>query len=169
MDWLAIGLRILHVGAGVLWVGAAFAFFFFVQPSTGVLPPAGRAAFMAEVVRRRFPTAQMVFGVVAVLAGIALYWRGTNGLAATTSGYGIGFGLGGVAAIMALAIGGSVIAPTTKRLAALGGQLAGAGRPPTREEAAAFQALQRRQVASGRAVLVLLAISVVFMAVSRYL
>ncbi len=33
MDVFQIVLRLIHIGAGVFWVGAAFAFFLFFRPS----------------------------------------------------------------------------------------------------------------------------------------
>jgi uncharacterized membrane protein len=172
MDWFFALLRVLHIGAGVFWVGGAFTYFLFVVPSTEVLPPPNRQAFLDEVAwRRRFARAIYSAATLTILAGAALYWLDSGGLKAAwlTSPSGLGFTLGGLAGFAAWLIAFAVILPTFTTLSRLGGELVAAGRAPTAEEAARLGSLASRLQIAGRALLTLLAIAVLFMAISRNL
>lgn len=171
MDWFVIALRILHIGGGIFWVGAAFTFFFFVEPSTRVLAPAALNGFMGEVMgRRRFPIVVLVASLITVLAGGILYWRVWDGFDfASMSPSAIGFGIGGLAALFSFFIGLLVIVPTIKRLGDTGAAMMAAGRPPSDDEQATLHGLESRLATAGRLDLVGLSVAVLFMAISRYL
>jgi hypothetical protein len=168
---LQIALRIVHIGTGVFWVGTAWFFFGWVEPTTkAIAQQAG--PFMHHVVSQRRITAFLIAAsTLNVVAGITLYWRASGGLAAAwlQSPTGIGFTIGGLAAIAAWGIGLRVIAPTVEALDHAGGAMAAAGRPPTPEEASAFRELEMRLHRAGIADTVLLAGAVLMMATSRYL
>jgi hypothetical protein len=167
---LQIALRIVHIGTGVFWVGTAWFFFGWVEPTTKAI---GQQAgpFMHHVVSRRITSVLIAASTLNVLAGLTLYWRASGGLASTwlQSPTGIGFTIGGLAAITAWGIGLRVIAPTVEALDHAGGAMAAAGRPPTPEEGTAFHALELRLHRAGIADTVLLAVAVLMMATSRYL
>ncbi|MBA3779998.1 MAG: hypothetical protein H0X16_12015 [Chloroflexi bacterium] len=172
MDVGLLLLRVVHIGAGVFWVGGAFTFFLFVAPSAGALEPPATKRFMDEVVNnRRFPTAILIASTLTILAGALLYWRDSAGLSAAwiTSPTGIGFTVGAVAAIVSWILGPLAIRPTITRLQELGDQVMEAHRPPTAEEAGTLAALNQRLRTVGIINLVLLGIAVLSMAVARYL
>ncbi len=172
MDPLLLVLRVLHIGSGIFWVGAAFAFFLFVAPSAKAIGPDAHGAFMDQVTRvRRFPMVVLWAGIVTVLAGAALYWRASGGFnsAWLSSPTGIGFSIGALAGIISLALGPLSIVPSISKMQAIGGRLRAEGRPPTPEEGATLEALDRRLTQVGQIDLVLLAVAVVFMATARYL
>lgn len=167
-----IVLRLAHVFTGLFWVGAAFTFFGFVEPTLKALGPEMNKSFMSYIVkRRRFPLVVVSASVVAVISGLLLYWRASDGLDLNwmTAPMGLGFTLGGLAAIIALLVGFAVITPTIKRLEKLGAEVDEAGGPPTPEQSARFAALDRQLGKAGMWDFVLLTIAVVFMAISRYL
>jgi uncharacterized membrane protein len=172
MDFLLLLLRILHIGTGVIWVGAAFTFFLFVAPSANVLAPPNRKQFFDEIIaRRRFPVAITILSTVTILAGAILYWRDSSGLnpAWITSPTGLGFTVGALAAIVSWLLGPLAIKPTIEKLDHLGGELLAAGRPPTPEEGGRMQALSSRLQTVGRIDLAVLSVAVIAMAVARYL
>jgi uncharacterized membrane protein len=172
MDWVLVVLRVLHIGAGIFWVGSAFLFFFFVEPSTRVLSPDPRQGFLAELMgRRRAPAYIFYASLVTVLAGLALYWRASAGLQPEwiTSPNGIGFTIGGLGALASFFIGALVIVPTIRNLGMLGAQIAAEQRPPTESEAGTLERFERRLAIAGRWDLVGLSIAVLFMAIARYL
>lgn len=171
MDWYVIVLRVIHIAAGVFWVGAAFVLFLFIQPSARATGPAGQEFMGHLTTRKKLPLAVLLSGVVTVLAGLLLYWRASGGLdtAWISSGPGISFTVGAVAAIVTLALGLAVTKPSIDRMGALGQQIASGGGPPTPEQVAELQRLQARTVLVGRISLVLLAVAVVAMAIARYL
>lgn len=76
-----IVLRILHIGSGVFWVGTAWFFFGFIEPTTKAIGPQA-GPFMHHVVRqRRVVRAIVGAGAINVVAGaFLLYWRASAGL-----------------------------------------------------------------------------------------
>lgn len=171
MDWYVILLRVVHIGSAVFWVGAAYAFFLFVQPAVRSLGPDSEGKFMGNLTRvQRFPTIIFVATILTVGAGLLLYLRDAGGLQLWLgSRTGVGFTIGALAGIVSFAIGPSVILPTIGKLDEIGKTLEAGHRPPTPEEGAAIQALQARLHTFGKVDLVFLAIAVVLMATSRYL
>jgi uncharacterized membrane protein len=172
VDVVLLLLRIIHIGTGVFWVGAAFALFLFVEPSTKVLEPPERKKFLDELIKgRRYSTAILVASTLTILAGAVLYWRASGGLNATwiTSATGLGFTIGALAAIVSWLLGPFAILPTIEALDRLGGEMLTAGRPPTPEEGARMGALSARLQTVGRIDLAMLTVAVLAMAVARYL
>lgn len=170
-QWLQIVLRILHIASGIFWVGTAWFFFGWVEPTSKAIGPAAGPFLHHIVAQRRITRALVGASTLNVAAGAILYWRDSGGLNGAWIGSptGIGFTIGGLAAITAWIIGLSVISPTVERLDAAGGAMAAAGRPPTNEEASAFHALEVRLHRAGIADSTLLALAVLMMATSRYL
>lgn len=172
MDVVQIVLRLIHIAAGVFWVGATFAFFLFMRPSAKAIGPDGEGAFMDQLMRvRNFPRAMSIATGLTVAAGALLYWRASGGLndAWLTSGTGIGFSIGALAAIVSFLVGPIVLGPTVDKLGKIGGRLKEERRPPTAEEGATLMALDERLTRIGAIDLVLLGVAVFFMAISRYL
>jgi len=171
MDPFLILLRILHIGAAIFWVGSAFAFFLFFQPSARSLGPGGEGAFMDNLTRvRRFPMVILGATLVTVVAGLILYLRDAGGVQLWLgSRTGIGFTIGALAGLVSFALGPLAILPTISKLDAIGASLAADHRPPTPEESSTIQALQARLRTVGKVDLLFLAIAVLFMATARYL
>jgi uncharacterized membrane protein len=170
MDWYVIILRLIHIAAGIFWVGAAFVFFLFIQPSVRELGPEGQQ-FMGHLgTRKKLPGIILISAILTVLAGILLYIRVSDGFSADWigSGPGIGFTIGGVAALVTVILGLIITKPAADRMGALGQQIAAAGGPPKPEQLAEMQRLQGRLLSIGWVSMVLLVISVVTMATARY-
>jgi hypothetical protein len=162
---------VIHIAAGIFWVGAAFVFFLFIQPSVKDLGPEGQKFIGHIATRKKLPLLIMLSGIVTILAGILLYWRASDGFDPDwiSSGPGIGFTVGGLAAIFTLALGLAITKPAADRIGMLGQEIAAKGGPPNAEQAAEMQRLQARTVIVGRVSMVLLAIAVVTMAAARFL
>jgi hypothetical protein len=160
-------LVFLHVTFGVFWAGGAVMVGLFVIPSIAEAGPAG-GAVMAGVAKRRLPVVLLVSGVLTVLTGLRIYfvrfsteWLQTpEGLAITT---------GAILALIALTVGITVSRPTAGRAARLAGEMAKAGGPPTPDQKAEMQMLQRRLGQAGRVVSWALVGAVVLMASHRFL
>lgn len=165
-----IALRIVHIESGVFWVGTAWFFFGWVEPTTKAIG-AQAGPFMHHVVQRRITSFLVAASTLNLLAGLTLYWRASGGLSAAwiQSPTGIGFTIGGLAAISAWVLGLRVIAPTVEALDDAGGAMATAGRPPTPDELTRLQGLEARLHRAGLADVILLGTAVVMMATSRYL
>jgi hypothetical protein len=171
MDVLQVVLRILHIATGIFWVGTAWFFFAFVEPTTKAIGPAA-GPFMHHIVRQRRVT-RAVIGVstINVVVGLLLYWRASAGLdqAWLRTGTGIGFTFGAICALAAWVLGLWMIGPTIEKLDHTATAIGGAGRPPTPEELGRLGALQDRLHRIGQADVTLLAGAVLGMATARYL
>ncbi len=102
-------LRLVHILAGVFWVGAAVFL-------AAIVVPAARAAgaeggqFMERLMQQ--PRTRAALGaamLLTVLSGLAMYGRLSGGFQRgwVTSPQGLALGLGAIAAILAAAIGGA--------------------------------------------------------------
>lgn len=171
MDWYQIILRVVHIFAGVFWVGTAMFFFFYLQPSVRELGPTGQQ-FMGHLVeKKKIPIVITTSAALTLLAGILLYWRASNGfdLDWITSATGLAFTVGGVAAILAFAIGLIIVKPAVDRMGAIGQAIAMSGGPPTDAQVSDMQRLGARLTLVGQITMVLLTVAVVTMATARFL
>ncbi len=165
--------RIVHILAGVLWVGSVFLLVVYVQPSVAAIAPAG-APFMAELLgKRRLVDRIIALGLTSVVGGLFLYWRDwhLNGTLVdwVTSSFGATMTVGMIASITALAIGAFGTRPNVMRLLGLGRQVAESGGPPSPEVAAEIGAIQDRLKKLARLSLGLLLLAVLAMSTARYL
>ncbi|MGD8278873.1 MAG: hypothetical protein PVH00_12630 [Gemmatimonadota bacterium] len=169
MDVLLICARVLHVFLGVFWAGTLIFIATFMGPSVRDAGPDG-AKVMAGLMRRRFLDIMPAAAVLTVLSGLYLYWRVSGGFEPEWMGSAAGmtYGIGAVAALIALGLGLGILRPAMLKAAALGQSVAGAP-PEERDRAlAAAQALRARAGAVGQVIAVLLAIAVITMAIARY-
>ncbi|MEW6085196.1 MAG: hypothetical protein AB1607_11435 [Chloroflexota bacterium] len=167
MDYLFLTLRIVHILAGLFWVGGTLMMTFFIAPTVGALGEAG-PRFVAHLVRNlKFTTRMSIAAGLTALAGIWLYWIDSNGFEAPwmMSSVGTGFGIGSAFGAIGF-IFGILIGRTTNALVQLGGQIQG---KPTPEQFAQLQLLQRRQAAYSKITAVSLILAVIFMAAARFL
>ena len=171
MDLYMVVLRAIHILAGVFWVGSFLLFFLFVGTTARDLGPQG-APFMTHLVRtKKLPLFVTGAGGITVLAGALLYWRTSGGLDTgwITTGTGMTFTLGAVAAIVALAVGIFGIKPTVDRIGAIGESVAASGAAPSQEQMQELGGLQRRSRSLGWVNVALLTFAVLAMATARYL
>lgn len=168
---ITVVLRLVHVLSGVYWAGAMLFAATLLQPSVADAGPEG-GKVMQALLRRRFLEIMPGMALLTILSGIELYRRVSGGfaLAWITSGPGMSLTIGALAALVAFALGVSVLRPAAKRA----GPLAqGAQQMPEGADRAArlaeAQRLRRRSMVVGRWVAVLLAIAVIGMAIWRYL
>lgn len=163
-------LRLTHVVAGILWAGAAISYLFFVKPSVQSIGVAGPQFMQNLMERRKYSIFMMVTSLLAVLAGGALYWYFSGGLnwSWITTGPGLGFTIGSLAALIAFLLGMFGIGPTSGQIAALGQQMAAAGTGPTPEQVNQMRQLQKHVNVVEQMEFVLLVIALVTMATARY-
>jgi hypothetical protein len=171
MDTYMVVLRILHILAGVFWVGAGLTTILFLQPTAREVGPAA-GPFMAHLAgKKKLVDWVLRAAGLTILAGLLMFWRVTSGLEwdRITSAYGISLTIGALAAIAAFSLGLSVVKPTIMASLSIGRDVAASGGPPTPEQGAQLQALQQRGKAIGRVIVPLLVIAVSGMAAARYL
>jgi uncharacterized membrane protein len=170
MDAYMVVLRIVHILAGVFWVGSALLIFFFLQPAAREVGPAAGPLMTHLSQKKRLPDITLAAAGLTILAGLLMYWRDSGGFDPDWIGtaFGVAITVGSVSAIAAVALGASVVRPSMKKAGAIAQAAAAAG-GPTPEQGAEIQALQQRVSAIGNIVTPLLVLAVIAMAAARYL
>jgi len=163
--------RVLHVVLGVFWAGTLVFNALFLGPAVGEAGPDG-AKVMGGIIRRRFMDIMPLVALVTILTGLWMYWQHAGGFRGGWAGspMGIGFGSGGVLAIIAFVIGVAILRPAMSQigqLAARAGQSADAAERETLMSQVA--ALRKRATTAGRWVAALLAVATALMGIARYL
>jgi hypothetical protein len=171
MDPLFVGLRLIHIIAGMLWVGGAVLSFFFIESTAAELGPDGEK-FMDRIInRRRLPIYFVVLSGLTVLAGLILYWIDSDGLRGEWIGspFGLALTVGGVAGLLAFIGGNLLIKPNIDRLVEIGSAIKAGGGPPSEAQLQELGAAQRRLRTIGAIDTVLLLVAAAAMASARFL
>ena len=142
----------------------------FVSPAAAQAGPAGGKVMQRLTLGTRWITAVSGAAGLAVLSGLLLYWRASGGLRPEwlSTGTGITFTIGGLAALIALSVGIQV-GGLSRGLAELGQKIEAAGGPPSPQNAAQLAAFQGRLQSLGSLTVVLLVITLLAMASARYI
>lgn len=171
MDILWVNLmRVVHIFAGVLWVGAAFLFLFYITPSVKATAPEGQKFLQHFLVRQKYPKFMGIVSALTVLAGAVLLWRDASSdfLGWVQTGPGLGFTIGSVAALIVVPIGFLLMSPRGERIGQLSAQIQTAGGPPDPEQLAELEKLDKELHTLEWIDFILLTISLVTMATARY-
>lgn len=167
-----IVFRVLHILAGVIWVGALFLMVTFLQPTAKSLGPAAGPFLQELMARRRLPVFMLATGAVTIAAGLFLYWRDWQAAGSLGDWIGTRYGailtVGSVAALLGWLIGLFGLKPLQQRMLQLAAQVAAAGGPPPPDRAAELQSLQVRTRRLALIILTLLVVAVLAMATARY-
>lgn len=167
--WINL-MRVVHIFAGVLWVGAAFLFLFFISPSVKATGPDGQKFMQYFVVRKKYPMFMATVAILTVVAGAVLLWRDAGGdlFGWMQTGPGLGFTIGSVAAIIVIPLGFFLLGPRTDRIGRLAAEIEAAGGPPSQDKLAEIEKLDKELHTLEWIDFILLAISLVTMATARY-
>ena len=160
-------LRIVHIVGGVFWVGGALIMAFFIGPTIGASGESGQK-FVGHLMNNlKFSTRMMIASGLTILAGFILYWIDSDGFTSPwmRSGAGTGFGIGAGFALLGLVFG-ILVGRTTNAMAKLGAQIQG---KPSAEQMSQLGALRKQQVTYSNVNAITLILSVIFMAIARYL
>lgn len=166
-----LAIRAVHVLFAAVWVGATAFVALFLNALLAKSDRATAGSILTILGRRGLHAFMASIGGLTVLTGIWLYWRFTGHFDPQQSGT-MGarvFGVGGVAGIIALIIGGSVIGRTVKAMTADAERGAALPDGSERDAITARIAAGRQRVSTASAiVLVLQIIALVLMAVGHY-
>ena len=163
-------LRILHIVTGVFWAGTVFFLVSFLIPAFREVGPDGAKVFTSLRNRGLFNYTPMI-ALVTVGTGLWMYMirmGGGPGWAGTREA--MSLGTGAAAGILALIIGTFVMRTSTLRADDIS-KVAGPMPPSPDRDAKMAEAMRLRMRAgiAGRAVAGLLGISVISMAIARYI
>jgi uncharacterized membrane protein len=170
MDAYMVVLRIVHILAGVFWVGSALLIFLFLQPAAREVGPGAGPLMTHLAQKKRLPDVTLAAAGLTILAGLLMYWRVSGGFDGDWVGtaFGVAITIGSLCAIAAVVLGASVVRPSMVKAGAIAQSAAAAG-GPTPEQGAEIQALQQRVRSAGNLIVPLLVLAVVAMASARYL
>lgn len=161
-------LRIVHIVAGVCWVGGNIIQAAFLEPTArATAPESGR--FMEYLMfRRRFGMFMSVSAILTIVAGALLYWYRSGGQIGVwmMTGSGLTFTIGSVFGLVAAAIGFLVMMPTARQLGQIGQTIQGA---PTAGQMAEMNQLRARMSQAGRIEVIIGVLALALMAAARYI
>ena len=148
-------LRLIHIGAGVFWVGSVLTFHLFIQPAVIASGPAATGFTYQLLHHRRFSVAILTSGLVAVIADITLLVITSNGLDPEIlfGASRLGFTVGGAVAILSLGVGALYLFPRTRssrRRSAACSPRAVRRHQPSRSSSRILAARHARRVGSSR-------------------
>jgi len=164
-----VWLRLLHIVAGCIWVGAAVIMALFLLPTARAAGPEGER-FLGRLMQRTGPA----FGIsmlFTIIPGLIMYGRDSGGFNSAWMGthYGLSLTVGAAAAILAVVIGMGFSGAGRSKVMTLRKTLAAEGRAPNVAEAAVLAGWQTKSERLARVAASLLVIAAGAMAVARYL
>ena len=164
-----VWLRLVHIVAGIVWVGSAVFAALFLFPTARAVGADGRR--FLERLRQRMGPALGIAMLLTVVSGFVMYGRLSAGFnrAWVTSRPGLALGAGALAALLAVVIGVAANAPAGAKMAALRKAFETQGGAPTPAQAAQLATLQARVERGAQLAAVLLLVAAGAMAVARYL
>ena len=169
MLFLMIVLRWIHIVSGIMWVGAAVMLTFFVSPAVQATQESGQK-FMGYLMQNTsFNKFIVNVALLTVGAGLIMYGIDSNWFTSSWAftGSGIGFGLGGLSALVGLHFGFRINSQS-KKLMQLSQEIQANGEPPTGEQHVVIQSLQSKIKTSGMLNAVFLLLASILMATARF-
>ena len=164
-------IRILHVLLAALWVGTTAFSVLFLDRLMAEPSPASSTTILTTLGRGGFNAFMASVGGLTVLSGLWLYWRFTGHFdpALSASRGARVFGTGGLAGIIALIVGGSVIGRTFKKMTAIAARAASLPDGPERTTLLSqIDAARARVHTTGWIVFMLQILALATMAVGHY-
>jgi uncharacterized membrane protein len=170
MDIYTIILRLIHIFFGTFWVGTAFFFVLFFEPTITAAGPAG-GTVMGRLTLTRFPMVMASSSILTVAAGFLMYLTDSGGFQINwiSTPAGVTMTIGSVAGIIAFLFGLIVQIPASARMAVLQKEIQAAGGPPTPSQMEEMHVLVDRISNASRWGAVLMVIAVLGMAMAREL
>jgi len=163
-------LRLIHVLASLGWAGGSAIFYLFVEPTAKALEPTGMEFVQYMVTRRRFSLFMVICSTLTVLSGVLLIWQVAGGQLLTwmKTGPGLGFTLGSLAGLVVYLIGLLGVNTRAMKLSKLGAEIKATGGPPSPEQAAELQKLDKEMHTLSTIDFWLVVLSLAFMGTARY-
>lgn len=173
MNSLMAVLRLVHILAGIFWVGATIFLAAFLAPAARAVGPSAGAMMTQLMEQRRLQFWITLAMTLVILAGFALYGLDSriSGGGFGRTGTGITLAIGALLAIAAAGVDGAVGKPTSRKLRAIArrmqeGQRPGA--PPPADLLAEAAPLQQKMSRALTIMSWLLILSATTMAIARY-
>jgi hypothetical protein len=161
-------LRLIHILAGVLWAGWAFVSVAFIEPATRAAGPEGGKFMQVLTGKTKLLQTMLAAPLLVIFTGVLMYWQVSGGLSGLwlVSPSGLALTIGSLAGILAFILGLGISRPAAERLAALSREMQSAGGPPSSDQMAEQRVQQQRLAMGGLYGAILLAVSVIGMALA---
>ena len=171
MDTLMVILRLIHIFAGIAWVGFGLFLLFLLVPTVRKVGPEGRAFMRGFLKHSGFNRVMPIVSLLTTAAGLWLYYKVSDGFNADwmNSTGGMVLSIGSVAGLLAFGHGATATGPATEKIVKLGDAIEAQGGPPSPDQLAEMQTLQKKMGLHGRISVGLLVIAVVGMSAARYM
>ncbi|WP_119071947.1 hypothetical protein [Aggregatilinea lenta] len=171
MDEYMVVLRLIHIFAGIVWVGFAWFMTFVITPTVRASRQDGQAITRNLFKHSRLLNVMPVTSLLTTVSGLLLYYRISDHFNSDwmSSTAGVVLSIGSVAGIAEFLFGGTVIRPTGNSLAKLGAEIERQGGPPSESQLSQLHALQERMGKSELPSTVLTIVAVIGMAAARYM
>lgn len=171
MDAYMVILRIIHILAGILWVGVGFFYVAVMMPS---LKQTGKGAYPLFLAVSNNRVGKMLLPATALLttvAGLLLYERVSGRFDADymKSTQGVVLSIGALAGLGAFGHGGAVLGRATDKLVQKVTQLEGQSEPPPADQQAEINTLMDYLAKHANISLGLMIVAVLGMASARYM
>lgn len=142
----------------------------FVQPVADAMGTDGAKFIRTFISRTQFSIILSVSALVSTVCGLLMFWDISGGLlrAWLFSLQGLVLGIGSLAGIVAFLLGISVQRNTASRITDLGHEMDSCNTPPTADQLAMMQVLQKQMKDSGKWAAILLLVSIIGMSLARY-
>ena len=163
-------LRLIHVVASLGWAGGSAIVFLFIEPTAKALEPAGMEFLQYMVKKRRFSLFMVVCSTLTVLSGALLFVQDASGqwLTWMKTGPGLGFTLGSIAGVAVYLVGMFGVNPRAMKISKIGAQIQASGGPPSPEQAAELQKLDKEMTTLSMIDFWLVLLSLALMGTARY-
>ncbi len=165
---LMVVLRLIHIPAGVFWVGGVLMMVTFISRSAEAVGEDAAKFMQHFTLRSGFQQSMAGAGALAVVSGYTMYYSLFGWLAPLNSGAGLALTVGGFAGLIALLIGVFVMGRGSNRMREIAGEISANGGPPKSEQLTEMGALQERLSKAGGITAVLMVISLIGMTLSEY-
>lgn len=171
MDEYMVMLRLIHIFAGILWVGAAWFMTFVMMPAVHVIGQDGQNFMRGFLKHSRFLTMMPIVSLLTTVSGLLLYYRISDHFNSDWmhSAAGVVLTVGSIAGITEFVFGGAVIGPTGDKLVKLGTEIENQGGPPSDDQLKLLRTLQVRMSKTEPVGTALTIIAVAGMAAARFM
>ena len=167
---IMIVLRLVHILAGLFWVGGMVTLTAFLVPAVRASGPAAGKVMIELMLKRKLRVWLTSAMGLTILSGILMMWRldvvTHHAWIRTASGKTLMFGA--LAALIAGIAGGAVAGPANQRLATIGASVGAGGGAATAEQQAEMARLQKRAGVGMRLTVIFVLVAAGAMAVARY-
>lgn len=164
-------LRLVHIFAGIIWVGAGFFMMLVLVPLIKQMGAEGGRFMQRFAAKSRFGTVMLISPLLTTLSGLWLYYRVSGHFNSDwmSSSAGVVLGIGSVAGLLAFGHGAALTGPGFGKMGALARQIEAQGGPPTEAQMGEMRALSARNAQHARISALLEIIAVAGMAAARFM